>query len=64
VEQIAEKARLTPEEVIVALRHPNATRPLFERPWLPTIAFTWRIMAGTLVTFFVGIGFRRRTPQG
>jgi hypothetical protein len=37
--------------------HPNASQPLFERSWLPTIAFTWRIMTGTIVTFLVGILF-------
>jgi Na+/proline symporter len=28
--------------------------------WLPTIAFTWRIMAGTLVTVAVGLCFPRK----
>ena len=38
-----------------------AGHKIYERPdWLPRIAFTWLIMAGTLVTFFVGICFRRK----
>jgi len=33
----------------------------YEPPaWLPTIAFTWRIMAGTLVTVMVGLCFPRK----
>ena len=33
----------------------------YERPdWLPMIAFTWRIMAGTLVTVLVGLCFPRK----
>ena len=33
----------------------------YEKPaWLPTIAFTWRIMAGTLVTVLVGLCFPRK----
>jgi len=28
--------------------------------WLPTIAFTWRIMAGTIVTVLVGLCFPRK----
>jgi len=62
LESIAVKARLTPDEVATAMLHPNASAPLFERSWLPTIAFTWRIMAGTIVTFLVGILFRTRKP--
>ena len=57
LEQIAIRARLAPDEVAAAMLHPNATQPLFERSWLPTIAFTWRIMTGTIVTFLVGILF-------
>jgi len=35
--------------------------PLYTNPaWLPTIAFTWRIMAGTLVTVAVALCFRSR----
>ncbi|MCW1913809.1 sodium:solute symporter [Luteolibacter sp. GHJ8] len=38
-----------------------AGNKIYERPdWLPRIAFTWMIMAGTLVTFFVGICFPRQ----
>jgi len=29
-------------------------------PWMPVIAFTWRIMAGTLVTVLVGLCFPRK----
>lgn len=33
----------------------------YEKPeWLPTIAFTWRIMAGTIVTVLVGLCFPRK----
>ena len=44
--------------------HPNASHALFERSWLPTIAFTWRIMTGTIVTFLVGILFRTGKVTG
>ncbi len=57
LEQIAIRARLAPDEVAAAMLHPNASHALFERSWLPTIAFTWRIMTGTIVTFLVGILF-------
>ena len=34
-------------------------KPLYQNPdWLPIIAFTWRIMAGTLVTVGVALCFR------
>ena len=36
-------------------------RPLYQNPeWLPLIAFTWRIMFGTLVTVGVALCFRSR----
>jgi solute:Na+ symporter, SSS family len=35
--------------------------PLYQNPeWLPMIAFTWRIMAGTLVTVGVALCFKRK----
>ncbi len=35
--------------------------PAYQKPeWLPTIAFTWRIMAGTVVTVLVGLCFPRK----
>ena len=39
----------------------KASGPLYKNPaWLPTIAFTWRIMAGTLVTVAVALCFRSK----
>lgn len=36
-------------------------RPIYQLPdWVPVIAFTWRIMAGTLVTVAVAMCFRSR----
>ena len=58
---IAKKARLDVAETRAVFTHPNARAPFFERDWLPSIAFTWRIMAGTMVTFLVGVCFRRRS---
>lgn len=55
---IAAKTRLSPAEVLTAWTHPNAHRPWFQPSWLPVLAFTWRIMAGTLVTLAVGACFR------
>ena len=60
IQSIATKARLSPEETLACLAHPNARKPYFEADWLPVIAFSWRIMAGTLVTFGVGVCFRRK----
>jgi Na+/proline symporter len=57
---LAAAARLTAGETGTVLLHRNAREPLFSPPWLPTIAFTWRIMAGTLVTLAVGLCFRSR----
>ncbi len=38
---------------------------LYENPaWLPIIEFTWRIMAGTLVTVAVALCFRSPDPAG
>ena len=44
----------------------KARGPLYHNPaWLPTIAFTWRIMAGTLVTVAVALCFpSKRSPYG
>jgi hypothetical protein len=43
-------------------------RPLYTKDqtpeWLPTIAFTWRIMFGTLVTVAVAMCFRTRNHGG
>ena len=64
LEQIAIRSRLDPDEVAAAMLHPNASHALFERSWLPTIAFTWRIMTGTIVTFLVGILFRTGKVTG
>ena len=58
VAAIAKKTRLTPAEVTTAWTHPNAHQPWFQPTWLPVLAFTWRIMAGTLVTIAVGACFR------
>ncbi len=58
--ELAAAARLTEAQAEAALRHRNAREPLFAPRWLPTIAFTWRIMAGTLVTVAVGVCFRSR----
>ncbi len=63
LEKLAEKTRLTPQEVGGLLERPAAHRPWLQPDWLPVIAFTWRIMAGTLVTFAVGVCFTsRRSP--
>lgn len=61
MEKIAAKSRLSVAEVTRALAHPNARQPWFQPDWLPVIAFTWRIMAGTIVTFLVGVCFA--TPR-
>ncbi len=38
--------------------------PLYQNPdWLPVIAFTWRIMAGTLVTVGVALCFRSEVSR-
>jgi Na+/proline symporter len=58
---LAGKTRLKPAEVSAAWAHPNAHRPWLQPDWLPVLAFTWRIMAGTLVTIAVGACFR--TPK-
>ncbi len=63
VADVAAKARLAVEETRLLMLRGDARAPLFAPPWLPTIAFTWRIMAGTLVTVGVGLCFRsRRRP--
>lgn len=58
ISALATKTRLTPDEVATAWTHPNAHQPWFQPSWLPVLAFTWRIMAGTLVTLAVGACFR------
>jgi Na+/proline symporter len=55
---LSKKTRLAPQEVAAAWTHPNAHHPWFQPTWLPVLAFTWRIMAGTLVTVAVGACFR------
>lgn len=60
---LATKTRLTPAEVSAAWTHPNAHQPWFQPSWLPVLAFTWRIMAGTLVTFAIGACFRSRSGK-
>jgi Na+/proline symporter len=57
---IAKKARLKIEELPTIAAHPNAKAPFFSPPWLPTIAFTWRIMVGTLTTVLVALCFPRK----
>jgi SSS family solute:Na+ symporter len=57
---IAKKARLPIEELPAIAAHPNAQAPLFSPKWLPTIAFTWRIMVGTLTTVLVALCFSRK----
>ena len=59
-EDLAKKARLKVEELPSIAAHPNAQSPLFSPAWLPTIAFTWRIMVGTLTTVFVALCFARK----
>lgn len=59
-EDIAKKARLKIDELPLIASHPNAITPLFSPSWLPTIAFTWRIMVGTLTTVFVALCFSRK----
>lgn len=59
-EAIAEKARLSLAELPVIAAHRNAQKPLFAPTWLPTIAFTWRIMAGTIATVLVALCFARK----
>ena len=59
-EEIAKKARLKIDELAVIASHPNAQAPLFSPSWLPTIAFTWRIMVGTLTTVLVALCFSRK----
>lgn len=58
--EIASKARLQIEELPTIAAHPNAKAPLFSPKWLPTIAFTWRIMVGTLTTVLVALCFSRK----
>lgn len=59
-EDLAKKARLKVAELPSIAAHPNAQSPLFSPAWLPTIAFTWRIMVGTLTTVFVALCFARK----
>ena len=59
-EDIAKKARLKIEELPIIAAHPNAKAPFFSPAWLPTIAFTWRIMVGTLTTVLVALCFPRK----
>lgn len=61
--EIAAKARLKVEEIPQIAVHPNAQKPLFAPPWLPTIAFTWRIMVGTITTVLVALCFRRNREE-
>lgn len=56
--EIAEKARLKVEELPLIALHRNAQQPFFAPSWLPTIAFTWRIMVGTITTVLVAICFQ------
>ena len=58
--ELGRKARLSTEEVRTALTHPNAHHALIEAAWLPTVAFPWRIMVGTLATVAVAVCFRSR----
>ena len=62
--RVGTRARLAPAEVERVWSHPNARHPLFQPDWLPTLAFTWRIMAGAVVTFLVGACFRSRSSPG
>jgi Na+/proline symporter len=61
--EIAEKARLKVEELPQIASHPNAHHALFAPAWLPTIAFTWRIMVGTITTALVALLFRRKREE-
>ncbi|MFM7181109.1 MAG: sodium:solute symporter [Verrucomicrobiales bacterium] len=54
---LSKKTRLGPEEVAAAWTHSNAHRPWFQSDKLPVLAFTWRIMVGSLVTMAVGACF-------
>jgi len=60
IESIAAKARLSVAEIPEISQHQNAQKPLFAPAWLPTIAFTWRIMVGTLATVLVALCFARK----
>jgi hypothetical protein len=55
---LSKKTRLTPDGIAAAWTHPNAHQAWFQPTWLPVLAFTWRIMAGTLVTVAIGACFR------
>lgn len=44
-------------DVLILLR----MQPFAQPDWLPVIEFPWRIMFGTIVTFFIALSFR--TPQ-
>ena len=61
--EIAAKARLKVEELPQIALHPNAQKPLFAPDWLPTIAFTWRIMVGTITTVLVALCFQRKREK-
>ncbi len=61
--EIAEKARLKVEELPRIAQHRNAQQPFFAPSWLPTIAFTWRIMVGTITTVLVALCFQRKREK-
>ena len=60
LQRLGGKARLAPDEVRVLLSHPNARHPWIDAKWLPTVAFTWRILVGTLATVAVAVCFKTR----